>query len=79
MMRVMAKFYLATIGLLAAALLGTAGAGFLEPLAMEPASMACEEELEEAREEAIEQYRDELRSCLDEASTLEEAKECLEM
>jgi hypothetical protein len=67
MMRVMAKFYLATIGLLAAALLGTAGAGFLEPLAiaMEPASMACEEELEEAREEAIEQFRDELRSCLD--------------
>jgi hypothetical protein len=70
----MAKFYLAIMGVLAAAVLGTARARFLEPPDIEPGSMACEEE----REEAVEDYRKEVRSCLNEASTLEEAKDCWE-
>jgi hypothetical protein len=71
----MAKFYLATIGLLALALLGTAGARFLEPPDIERDSMACEEE----RDEALLEYRNHVRSCLQKASDLEQAKDCWEM
>jgi hypothetical protein len=53
-----------------ALLLGTADARFSEP------SDDMESDCQEALEEALEEYQEAVQTCLNEASTLKEAKNC---